>query len=80
VGRVLAAALQLIVLHRVDGGEVEVNPAHVTSLHATSEAAGKQNKLFVGHVHCVIWLTDGRQLSVLESCAEVRRKLEGSIP
>lgn len=76
MGRVLAAALQLIVLHRVDGGEVLVSPPHVVSLHATAEAVGKQNKLVVGKALCVMWLANGKLLAVLEPCNVVKQLLE----
>jgi hypothetical protein len=72
----VAAALAMVLLHRVDGGEVLINPSHVTSLHATAEAVGKQNKLVTGKVRCVMWLADGKFLSVLETCDVVRKKLE----
>lgn len=67
----LLIAVHLIVLHRADGGEVVVNGEQVTSLRST---AG------VGHLvdgHCVIGLTDGRFVAVLEPCGAVRQQLEG---
>lgn len=67
----LLIAVQLITLHRVDGGEVVVNGEQVTSLRST---AG------VGHLapgHCVIGLTDGKFVAVLEPCGKVRQELEG---
>lgn len=61
----------LIVLHRSDGGEVTINAEQVTSLRST---------LGVTHLtsegHCVIGLTDGKFVTVLEPCREVKRQLE----
>ena len=60
----------LVMLHRVDGVEVFVNPGSVTSLH--SPGSGK----LLPKGHCALWLTDGRLLTVVEPCAVVRRLLE----
>lgn len=67
-----AIVYALIVLHRVDGGEVHVNPQQVTSLRAT---AGAFSAGLPGAV-CVVGLTDRKFVSVLETCAEVKRLLE----
>ena len=63
----------MVLLHRADGGVVEVAPAHITSLH---RAAGPKNRAVTGEVRCLLWLADGKMLSVLEPCEEVRRLLE----
>jgi hypothetical protein len=62
----------LVVLHRSDGGEVSVAAAQVTSLrtpggalHGLAPAGG-----------CLVGLTDGKFVAVLEGCPEVRRRLE----
>lgn len=70
-GLILAA---LVLLHRLDGGEVLVNPAQVTSLHARS---GVPNKLIAGQAHCTLWLSDGRMVSVWETCPVVKDLMEG---
>jgi hypothetical protein len=67
--------LVLIVLHTVDGHEVIINPAQVTSLIAAKE--GQDNKLFTNDVHCVVGLTDGKFLTVDEKCDVVKQLLEG---
>ena len=69
----LAAAL--VMLHRVDGGEVLINPDQVTSLHAKA-GAPHTNKLITNEAHCALWLTDGKLVSVMESCDRVRQLLE----
>lgn len=68
----LLIALQLITLHRSDGGEVTINSQQVTSLRSP---AGRLGKLAPGG-HCIIHLTDGKFVTVLEACAEVKRQLE----
>ena len=51
---VLAAALSLVILHRVDGGAVAVAPSHITSMHSRAPASG-QNKLVTGEARCIVW-------------------------
>ena len=64
--------LHLVVLHGVDGREVSVNPQLVTSLHADKGA----NKLVADHVHCLVRMSDGKFISVIETCETVKRLLE----
>ena len=65
----------MVLLHRADGGVVEVAPAHVTSLHGRA-AANVKNKAVTGEARCVLWLADGKLLSVIEPCEVVRKLLE----
>ena len=74
-GFALIAAMSLVVLHRVDGGEVAVSPSHITSMH--SKALGSaRDKLIVGEARCIVWLSDGKLLSVLEPCETVKRLMD----
>lgn len=65
----------MIMLHRVDGGEVLVIPSHITSLHAKAPSA-PQNKLVTPEVRCIVWLADGKLLSVLEPCDVIRKLID----
>lgn len=67
-------ALHLVVLHSLDGREVHIAPEQVTSLHASKDDV--PNKNIAGAVRCVVGLTDGKFVSVLERCDEVKRMLE----
>jgi hypothetical protein len=69
----LAAALVLVLLTRADGGAVQVAAGQITSLHA---AARVGPKVVNAGARCVIWLSDGRVLSVLEPCDVVRRLMD----
>lgn len=73
---ICAVALSLIVLHRADGGEVIINPAQVTSLRATAGSLGR----LAPHGHCLVGLTDGKFVAVIEPCGDVKRLLEGGQP
>lgn len=68
----LLIALNLVVLHRSDGGNVTINAEQVTTLRAP---AGKLGHLAPGG-HCIIGLTDGRFVAVLEACETVKQRLE----
>lgn len=72
---VLTAALSWVLLHRADGGVVAVMPQHITSMHGKAPPPNT-NKVTTAEAHCVLWLADGKILSVLEPCDVVRRMLE----
>lgn len=74
-------AAALIVLHGVDGNEISINPKHITTLHPTKESThGKPNELVVGGVNCVVSLSNGKFLSVVEDCATIRNMLAEPSP
>jgi len=68
-----ASFIIMVLLTRVDGGQVAVTPSQVTSLHA---AAVRGPKVISQTAGCVVWLADGRLLSVIEPCGVVRKLLE----
>ncbi|UPT99195.1 hypothetical protein J4G48_0014585 [Bradyrhizobium barranii subsp. apii] len=65
-----------VVLHTVDGGEVAINPPQVTSLRAARDNA--ESKHFTGGVRCMVSLSDGKFVTVIEACDAVRHKLQGA--
>jgi hypothetical protein len=67
-------ALALIILHRSDGREVAINPPQVTSLRS---APGPLDRLAPYGVHCIVGLTDGKFIAVIETCKNVQQLLEG---
>lgn len=71
---VALAICAMALLHRADGGEVAVAPGQVTALHARMPA-NVANKAVTAAARCVVWLADGKLLSVIESCEQVRRLL-----
>ncbi len=71
-------ATQMIVLHGLDGREIVIVQSQVTVLYGA--APDKPNKRMSEGVNCVIGLTDGRFVSVIESCAEVRILMEEKGP
>lgn len=78
---VVAAAepVRLIPLHNVDGRDIFVNPANVTSLYE-ARAADDPKKSFTKEVACMIGLSDGRFVTVSEDCDTARSLIEGTRP
>lgn len=70
----ITATLVLILLHAPNGNEILLNPREVTSLHAA--IPGKANRQFDNDVKCVINTTDGKFVSVVETCEEVSRAIQ----
>lgn len=68
-------AVVLILLHTPDQREVRVSPEHITSMH--SAKTGESNKLIVDDVRCLLHLSDGKNVGVVEACDVVQRLLEG---
>ena len=68
-----AVAFKLIVVHALSGDEVDVNPAEITNIR---EAKGPADKDMVSkNVKCVISMSDGKFISVLETCDKVKQML-----
>ena len=67
-------ALVLIVLHTVDGREITVNPKQVTHLGGPKAGGG----FFVEGVNCQVNMADGKFITVIETCDEVRKLLEAA--
>jgi uncharacterized protein YlzI (FlbEa/FlbD family) len=65
----------LVIFHTPDGHEVAINPYHVTNIVAAKD---EKNKLFVDGVKCLINLTNGKFITVAESCDRVKARLEAA--
>jgi hypothetical protein len=78
----IAAAVLLVLLHTPKGFEVYVNPQNVTSMRADDPS--KQHELMTDAVRCMLNLSDGKFVSVVETCDQVRALFEeakqGGIP
>lgn len=61
-------ALELVLLHTLDGRSIYVNPAAIIKIEETRA----KGSVLVDEVNCVIFLSDRWYISVKESCAEVR--------
>jgi uncharacterized protein YlzI (FlbEa/FlbD family) len=65
---VVVAAL-LVLLHGPDGREILLNADLVVSMHAAIK--GKPNTALTDEVRCLINTSDGKFISVVESCDQV---------
>jgi hypothetical protein len=65
----------LIILHAVDGHEITINPEQITAMRPSNPT--KPNEYLVDGVNCMINQTDGRYVSVAETCEQVRAIIEG---
>jgi hypothetical protein len=73
--RGMKALLALLLLHGPTGREIRLNSRTVTSLHGPTTPG--QNKALADGAHCLINTTDGKFISVVETCADVARMIEG---
>jgi len=71
---VLLVAAKLIVLQTLDGYEVSVAADQITYLGAAKD--GTSNRLLTEAARCIVNLTDGRFITVTETCSSVRQRLE----
>ena len=71
----LATLLHLITVHQIDGRAVDINPGQIVSLaHPRPDG----NRQFADQVKCLISFTDGKFLSVKETCDEVSKLIKDS--
>jgi hypothetical protein len=73
----LELALGLVLLHGPDGRELYINPESITTMRAT--IPGEKNKVIHGEIKCVLNTTDGKFISVIESCETVRGLFQSEI-
>jgi hypothetical protein len=66
----LILSLGLVLLHGLDGREIFINPETVTTMHTA--IPGSKNKLLSDEAKCVLNTSDGKFISVIETCDEVR--------
>jgi hypothetical protein len=59
----------LVLLHTPPGQEIQINPSTVVTMRAA--VPGVENKNLVNHVKCAISTSDGKFLSVIETCEQV---------
>jgi hypothetical protein len=69
----IAAAVVLVLLH-TPKAEVYVNPQSVTSMRA--DDPGKPHEYMTDAVHCMLNLSDGKFVSVIETCDQVKALIE----
>ena len=71
----LICAAMLIALHSVDGYEVNVNVDLITIMRGKKDNAG--SALFTEGVNCLIHTSDGKYVTVVETCETVMSLIRG---
>jgi hypothetical protein len=72
-GAAIAEPLHFVTLHNPKGFEIVINPAEVTALR---QSGSSEFKHFSPSVHCWIGFTGGKYVTVVETCATVRKMME----
>lgn len=65
----------LLVLHMVDGRELIIAPAQITTMHEARSDDDPRRDLTKG-IRCAIMLTDGKYVSVVEECHDIKQRIE----
>ena len=73
--KIVALSLAILLLHGPTGREIRLNTKTVTSLHAPEKQG--RNQAITSGANCLINTTDGKFISVVETCAEITRMIEG---
>jgi hypothetical protein len=72
---VIDLAVVLVLLHAPQGHDIYVNPDTVTTMRAA--VPGKANELVSDEVQCLLNTSDGKFISVVETCDQVRTLFRG---
>jgi len=63
--------MELLLLHTLDGRTVYVSPLHIVSV-GEARIEGKLSR----DVNCVVNLVDGKFVTVIESCTQIKEALK----
>lgn len=66
-------AVTFIFLHAPGGAGIIINPHEITSMRQRPSAG---DQFFVGNAECMINLTDGKFVAVIEACETVHQMIE----
>jgi len=64
--------MEFIILHTLDKRDVHVNLLYIVSV---AEPKPADKSTLTSEVHCVVSLVDGKFITVVESCASIRKRL-----
>jgi len=64
--------LVMVILHSATGVEIDINTSTITNMRSPEPG----NKNFTPDVKCLINMSDGKFVTVRETCEEVRRAME----
>jgi hypothetical protein len=64
--------IEFIMVMTLDGRQVEINPSQIVTIARPRD----DDRLVSDKVRCVITLTDGKVISLIEECSHVKQRLE----
>jgi len=67
----VAATIQFVLVHTLDGRALLINPNQIVTF-----GEPRDKSQVTGGVRCVITLSDGKFVSVLNSCVSVKEQME----
>ena len=70
----LAAAVYFILLHGPDEQDIQLNVNEISSVREPRSVESH----WKDEVHCVVFMTNGKFLGVVEDCAQVIQKIKGA--
>lgn len=73
MNKLLLLAAALIQLHGPDGQTIFLNPQQITNFRVPR---GGEREHFVRGARCLVFLTDGRYLSIQEPCEQLQQQLK----
>lgn len=73
VAALFATGVHFVILHGPDGQQYIVNPQQITSMR---EPSPTDLRHFSRGTHCVIVTTSGKFIAVMETCNEVRDRID----
>jgi hypothetical protein len=70
---IIPIVMQWLILHAPGGQDIAVNIKQITSMRAGDPVT--KNKIIAGEVRCVLNMDDGKFISVIETCGDIRRMI-----
>lgn len=67
------AMVLLITLHAPNGLSISINPTEIATLRETK---GEGSTLMVDTVRCVVGMSNGKWVSVIETCEQIREAIK----
>jgi hypothetical protein len=65
--------LNFIVVHAPGGAAIEINPSQIVLLRERTVQTGEH---ITKDANCQITFSDGKYITTIETCAEIKRKLD----
>ena len=72
----IVAALYLILVHGPNGQDIEINITEISSIRQIKkDTSGTSADHFARGVNCIVIMTNGKFIGVIETCPEVVEKI-----